>query len=1345
MLGPINGLCEQGNQGDALMTAANQLIDRAIKLLNSKELSKAYECLEAADREGAGARDLNLVWAMYYLRKNDSHRAISYLETELRLYPSNGVAIGLLHDLMQDTTISQSQVTTTPQQQQRTQIAEQLKNVVSSKEIKARVHQILSKLEKDISLERDLERYQYASRNGNFWFEQLNVLNWIAGALKPANYLEVGVRRGLAMAQVAVESPTTRIYGFDVWNTNLGSVTSSGETITKLGPEFVKAQLVGLGVKNEIQFEVGSSQIKLPAFFASKNNPQSFELITIDGERSYEGAKQDLSLAFEHLAPGGVLVFNDIYHHAHPQLLALWREYQVRYPDYLFIESHYHTGTGFAVKPPFDKIEKALKHANDASLFNAPKKLKLLMPYSVKRKYGKITLPEWIKESFRAYFSDQVEIIACGPGNEIDIADSPDFYKQVGQIVRQHSVDAIFDVEGGAESLDFMFKRFPIGITVPKLFWAIDTHQYLPLQVEKAKHFDGVYSAQKNALPSFGYKAQWLPAGASLHEVDLIRERTIPVGFVGSITAAHQRRTEIVKKLTEKVPGFRQFTEVFLDDKAELLSSMKIAVNVSMANDINFRVFETLATGALLLTDRIHKNGMEDLFTEGVHYVAYDSEEDLIAKIQYYLAHEEERVKIARAGQELVDQKFRHFQLLKRVIADFRRLSALTAQPAPATVVERRCWCGGTLHASVHPLYKQCDRCDTQVLEKLYTEEELKKFYSAEGYWHDRQVQVFNFPPIEERANNDFHDRIPVWFDMLNRFKQSPGNLLEIGCAHGGFLHYCRERGARNVVGVEVDEGTCQFARKRFNLAHVIAGLFPKVTLPFESFDAITGFDVIEHFIDPVEGLQGVSDKLSGDGICFFQTPCYRGEGQDWVQFKPAEHTFLYSEKAIRMLFDRVGLEVIEVFPGYFKDDMFVIGRKKTIRKSIVFVRADAIGDNLMATSLIAPLAAKYGEKLTVVCNQTVASLYERLPDVAQVITFDRNLLTNDDMYRSKIEQQLSDLKADVVLNSVYSRDAIVDFLSLACNARESIAFNGNLSNMTEESRVRNNKLYTHIIQSHDEHLPEILRHNDFLQALSIENTEIVPTIAIEQEDRKVVRQLLMQQTVDMDRILVLGAFSAHSAKNYPHWAEALIEVCKERKLSVVALGSTDDREASQNILDKLGVPTVNLCGLTTLLQSAAVIESAQIVVATDTSIPHIASALNKPNIVVLGGGHFGRFFPYSASTSVVCLPLECYGCNWYCKFSTEHCVKSVAPQVVAEAILFGLDGISSKPRVFVQSSSIRVTDSGTKQPTWKLFSTWLDPESVEIIVVGSARLAAKSCATGQRTSETEGTPVRLQ
>lgn len=246
-------------------------------------------------------------------------------------------------------------------------------------------------------------------------------------------------------------------------------------------------------------------------------------------------------------------------------------------------------------------------------------------------------------------------------------------------------------------------------------------------------------------------------------------------------------------------------------------------------------------------------------------------------------------------------------------------------QPAQAT----QCWCGGTLSPSVHSFYGTCDRCGTQVLTHAPTEAELEKYYSLQGYWHEHQQRDCGFPNIEKRAEEDKNDRIPVWHSLLKQAGPAIGSLLEIGCAHGGFLHYCREHGVKEVVGIEVDEATCKFARERFGLQHVCAGLFPNVKLPFEKFDAIAAFDVIEHFPDPVSAVRHIAALLSENGVFLFQTPCYRGENDKWSQFKPAEHIYLYNGESVKALFDGAGLEVTNVLPGYFPDDMFVIGRVK--------------------------------------------------------------------------------------------------------------------------------------------------------------------------------------------------------------------------------------------------------------------------------------------------------------------------------------------------------------------------------------------------------------------------------
>ena len=70
---------------------------------------------------------------------------------------------------------------------------------------------------------------------------------------------------------------------------------------------------------------------------------------------------------------------------------------------------------------------------------------------------------------------------------------------------------------------------------------------------------------------------------------------------------------------------------------------------------------------------------------------------------------------------------------------------------------------------------------------------------------------------------------------------------------------------------------------------------------------------------------------------------------------------------------------------------------------------------------------------------------------------------------------------------------------------------------------------------------------------------------------------------------------------------------------------------------------------------------------------------IRDTDVVIVGGGHFGRFFPYSSLTSIVCLPLECFDCNWHCKYLTPYCTKAIAPEVIIKAVQLNLENQSLK------------------------------------------------------------------
>lgn len=204
-------------------------------------------------------------------------------------------------------------------------------------------------------------------------------------------------------------------------------------------------------------------------------------------------------------------------------------------------------------------------------------------------------------------------------------------------------------------------RYFPSGIedlSIPTACYLIDVHLGNWRQ-HAARFFDVVFIAQKDYVPAFrraiGHdQVHWLPlAAASDMHYKLDLPLVYDVGFVGNVHLAH-RATARVRRLKLLADRFKtnDFFRFYPPQEiSTIYSRSRIIFNTSLAGDVNMRIFEGTACGALLITDAT-ANGLSDLFEIGHEIVTYTNDEDLIRKIDFYLTHDEERLRIARAGHD---------------------------------------------------------------------------------------------------------------------------------------------------------------------------------------------------------------------------------------------------------------------------------------------------------------------------------------------------------------------------------------------------------------------------------------------------------------------------------------------------------------------------------------------------------------------------------------------------------------------------------------------------------------------------------------------------------------------
>ena len=185
-----------------------------------------------------------------------------------------------------------------------------------------------------------------------------------------------------------------------------------------------------------------------------------------------------------------------------------------------------------------------------------------------------------------------------------------------------------------------------------------------------------------------GIEAFWLPAAAdpSVHYPSKASKKE-GVCFVGSW---YPRRENLLREicdypLTIAGPGWGQAARMGAcsihiggqgpDVTRRIYSTSAISLSIHLLEpweNVSFtqaspRVFEILACGGFLLSDRT--KDLNELLTEGMHYIGFDSAAELREQITYYLIHSSERQKIAHNGFDCVLRHHTYEHRLRSLLA----------------------------------------------------------------------------------------------------------------------------------------------------------------------------------------------------------------------------------------------------------------------------------------------------------------------------------------------------------------------------------------------------------------------------------------------------------------------------------------------------------------------------------------------------------------------------------------------------------------------------------------------------------------------------------------------------
>lgn len=229
-------------------------------------------------------------------------------------------------------------------------------------------------------------------------------------------------------------------------------------------------------------------------------------------------------------------------------------------------------------------------------------------------------------------------------------------------------MDANIVIDWGADAVQSVIPyQIQYPTDAPLIWYASDTHLGKEYRFEEALKADYVFFAQKPAVPDYlewrkdkkdkNKHVSWLPHGVEPRAFPdkPVTVKKYDVCFVGHLVS--HERIDFLDVFFKEFPNFwfgQRLSRYVLDqgmadDCADIFRKTKIVLNPPTRGDIAMRVFEATATGSFLLQGRCP--GLEDIYTDKVHMVMYDTVEEAIELAKYYLEHDEEREKIALAGK----------------------------------------------------------------------------------------------------------------------------------------------------------------------------------------------------------------------------------------------------------------------------------------------------------------------------------------------------------------------------------------------------------------------------------------------------------------------------------------------------------------------------------------------------------------------------------------------------------------------------------------------------------------------------------------------------------------------
>ena len=218
---------------------------------------------------------------------------------------------------------------------------------------------------------------------------------------------------------------------------------------------------------------------------------------------------------------------------------------------------------------------------------------------------------------------------------------------------------------------------------------------------------------------------------------------------------------------------------------------------------------------------------------------------------------------------------------------------------------------------------EKCKTCTLLFTQNVAEQNEIGRYYASENYisHSDTQAGLVNklYHLIRKKTLQSKKKLIE------GEIQKSNGNILDIGCGTGAFLHTMKTGGWK-ITGLEPDENAREKAKILYDIEPQPSN--NSFNLPDNSYDAITMWHVLEHVHQLHEYIGQLKNMLTDKGKIFIAVPNYTSYdaqhyGEFWAAYDVPRHLYHFSPASMNRLVEQHGLAIKKIKPMWF-DSFYV-------------------------------------------------------------------------------------------------------------------------------------------------------------------------------------------------------------------------------------------------------------------------------------------------------------------------------------------------------------------------------------------------------------------------------------